>query len=58
VNVFGSALKFGENGEGVARVRRLFVTDFEQHGAIALDNEGAVHALFSDREKFDDGGNG
>jgi len=37
---------------------RLFVTDFEQNGSIALNNEGTIHVLLSDCHKFDDGGNG
>jgi hypothetical protein len=50
VNVFRCALEFRENREGMTRVRRLFVPYLEQDSAIALNNEGTVHGLFSDRE--------
>jgi hypothetical protein len=38
VNVFGRALKLGENGEVVTSVGGIWVIDFEQSSLIALNN--------------------
>ncbi len=42
VNVLRGALQFGEDGEFVAGVVGVRMRHFEQHGAVALHDEGAV----------------
>ena len=42
VHVLGCALELGEDREVVARVLGERVRDLEQHGAVALHDQGAV----------------
>ena len=42
VHMLGSALERGEHGVGVAGLLSLRVGDLQQHGAVALNDEGAV----------------
>ena len=42
VDVLGGALELGEDREFVSRVFRVRMRDLEQHGAVALHDEGAV----------------
>ena len=42
VHVLGGPLQLGEDGELVPRVVGVGVRDFEQHGAVALHDQGPV----------------
>lgn len=42
VDVLGSAFQLGEDRQFVAGALGIGVGDFEQHGAIALDDQGAI----------------